>query len=242
LSSFNITNYLIYNMTMINKILRAFFFLFTPLVYAQTHIATYELTVIEKENYDEFLVMAQEDAYTNNFYLIFDKDYSLFTSDNISSDKVGMSDAIASLTNELIFDKQQKSYHIEKTIFNTGETYCIKRSELVEWQITDEKKIINNIECYRAVGTLRSYNKTGDNFIDAWFAPSIPYSYGPSYFNGLPGLILMVVDNNQYFFSLSEIHFDVEMNKDSKTIPEKICTENVITYQEYTKILSETNN
>src|SRR5690606_32295735 len=93
---------------------------------AQTHIATYELTVIEKENYDEFLVMAQEDAYTNNFYLIFDKNYSLFTSDNISSDKVGMSDAIASLTNELIFDKQQKSYHIEKTIFNTEENILEK--------------------------------------------------------------------------------------------------------------------
>jgi len=217
------------------------FFLFVLIsTHAQTHIATYELTLIENENYDEYSAMAQEDAYTNNFYLIFDKNYSLFTSSNLMNGKVRMSDGYARTISEIIFDNNEKIFYFESFITEIQEKLCVKRKEIVNWQITDEKKNINNLECYRAIGIFES-GKSKIR-IDAWFAPSIPYAYGPSYFNGLPGLVVMATEGDEYFLSLSEINFNAELHKDSKTIPEKICTENVITYQEYTKILSETNN
>src|SRR5690554_7477058 len=127
-----------------------------------------------------------------------------------------MSNAFSNTINEIIFDNIQKSYYTEKTISKIREIYCIKRRDLVEWQITDEKKEINGIECYRALGVLKSFDKVGNYRIDAWFAPSIPYSYGPGYFNGLPGLIMMAMDSNRYFFSLSEIHFNVQDRKSTR--------------------------
>ena len=54
------------------------------------------------------------------------------------------------------------------------------------WNIGFSNAIILNQQCKMATTTFK-----GRNYI-AWFAPSIPFHYGPWLFNGLPGLILKV--------------------------------------------------
>src|SRR5690554_7539469 len=96
------------------KILYSLIVLFTINSSAQTNIATYKLSLIEEDHYDELWAVAEEDAQTNNFYLIFDKDYSLFTSDNTILGRTGMSNAFSNTINEIIFDNIQKSYYTDR--------------------------------------------------------------------------------------------------------------------------------
>lgn len=67
----------------------------------------------------------------------------------------------------------------------------------ITWEISDEKKFINNVEATKAEGDLH-----GRHWI-AWFAESIPFTEGPWELGGLPGLILEAYDSeNQHEFSL----------------------------------------
>jgi len=50
------------------------------------------------------------------------------------------------------------------------------------------KKTINNIQVNKAIGTYRG------NTWNVWYAPPIPYSFGPWKLNGLPGIILEAKD------------------------------------------------
>lgn len=66
------------------------------------------------------------------------------------------------------------------------------------WIITAESKLIDTYKCYKAEYT-ETYKSKGINktkIITAWFAPSLPYPFGPKGYNGLPGLILELVDNS----------------------------------------------
>lgn len=67
-----------------------------------------------------------------------------------------------------------------------------------EWVITTESKLIDTYKCYKAEYT-ETYKSKGLNktkIITAWFAPSLPYPFGPKGYNGLPGLILELTDNS----------------------------------------------
>jgi len=68
----------------------------------------------------------------------------------------------------------------------------------IDWELTSEKKEIQNLVCYKAVAKFR-----GRNWI-AWYCPEIPITYGPWKFYGLPGLIVEIKDDsNRFVFNLS---------------------------------------
>ena len=87
----------------------------------------------------------------------------------------------------------------------------------VNWEITSENKIIGGIVCYKATRQLEYLgrdNKIKSNNIVAWFAPSLPYSYGPKDFYGLPGLIVQLTENKAtYLASTIELN-DIEISID----------------------------
>ncbi|AZQ63946.1 GLPGLI family protein [Flammeovirga pectinis] len=65
-----------------------------------------------------------------------------------------------------------------------------------EWEIKKDKKIILGYECVKAEG------QYGNRKFIAWFSIEIPISDGPYVFNGLPGLILEIYDeNNDHIFT-----------------------------------------
>ena len=83
-----------------------------------------------------------------------------------------------------------------------------KKHEKLDWEITTESKMIDSYLCYKAIYLMKFVNRRGMNTsipIVAWFAPSLPYPYGPKYFNGLPGLILELSDRKTTFLASSII-------------------------------------
>ena len=75
----------------------------------------------------------------------------------------------------------------------------------LKWHITDDTKMINGYLCKKATATFQALSIPKQE-ITAWFAPELPFPYGPTYYTGLPGLVLEV---EQFFFRIyaAEINF-----------------------------------
>lgn len=65
--------------------------------------------------------------------------------------------------------------------------------EKLEWKILNETKMVDLYECKKATTFYNGREYT------AWFASKIPIPEGPFVFKGLPGLILEVHDNKNYY-------------------------------------------
>lgn len=96
---------------------------------------------------------------------------------------------------ELIEDHGKKVFHVEDTFLEK------------KWVVTTEKKEIQGYQTYKATIHLR-----GTDW-EVWYAPDLPYPYGPWKLNGLPGLILEAKTVDGYFtFKASSIVFDSSKN------------------------------
>ncbi|MFN3316434.1 MAG: GLPGLI family protein, partial [Raineya sp.] len=72
--------------------------------------------------------------------------------------------------------------------FTYEETY-----PLMQWQLSEETKIIQGYECKKATTTFRGRS------YEVWYAPAIPTNFGPYKFYGLPGLIVFLQDSRKHF-------------------------------------------
>lgn len=61
----------------------------------------------------------------------------------------------------------------------------------VAWTLLADKKTIQGFTCQKAEGFFAG------RWYTVWFAPELPYSFGPWKFSGLPGLILEASDSKQ---------------------------------------------
>lgn len=82
----------------------------------------------------------------------------------------------------------------------------VKNNMISNWEITQETKIIEGYNCYKAIHAQSETfnNKTITRTIVAWFSPDIPLPFGPSKYSGLPGLIFEVSEG-QVKFMLTKI-------------------------------------
>lgn len=72
--------------------------------------------------------------------------------------------------------------------------------DLFKWQLSDQVDTINGYFAHCA------YTNYGGRRWVAWYAPDIPLSDGPYKFRGLPGLILMLYDDQKHYtFTFDEI-------------------------------------
>lgn len=94
-----------------------------------------------------------------------------------------------------------------------------------EWELKDEYRELLGFRCQKAV------TRYAGRVYIAWFTEEIPISDGPYVFNGLPGLIVEISDEESYFnFSLVGIQNRV-MNLEELTLkkPIKLSRENFFT-------------
>ena len=95
------------------------------------------------------------------------------------------------------------------------------------WQLINETKMIDKFLCYKAILTKTIINRNGNKKnikIIAWYSPSIPLSYGPKDYFGLPGLILEIEERNFRLVASSITFFDKEIKIDfpkGKTITQE---------------------
>ena len=102
-----------------------------------------------------------------------------------------------------------------------------------KWEITAEIKIINGFKCYKAKTNEERFSKTRNKIIvtspEVWFAPEIPYDYGPFRLTGLPGLVLEATLNGKVYYYATKIDLNykgtlpAKMERPSKG---KFVTEN----------------
>jgi GLPGLI family protein len=79
---------------------------------------------------------------------------------------------------------------IEKRDF-MGRTFLITGTPApLAWRLTDERSEFLGYLCQKAIATRDSTT------IEAWFTPQIPVPAGPGTYSGLPGLILVVNEND----------------------------------------------
>lgn len=72
-------------------------------------------------------------------------------------------------------------------------TYTVGNLSSYEWELSNETKTINIFTCYKALLKQDSKDHMGNKIVlitEAWYAPALPYAFGPKEFSGLPGLIL----------------------------------------------------
>lgn len=120
-------------------------------------------------------------------------------------------------TSRVYKDIKEQKYYKEDQIFGK-EFLIIDDFKTYNWQTTNETKKIGNYTCYKATylpeltesekeaaaekeesaknGSILALTPDKDRTITAWWTPEIPVSNGPGEYQGLPGLILEVKEQN----------------------------------------------
>lgn len=86
-----------------------------------------------------------------------------------------------------------KSTIVHRIPNNLGGIFLYKDEIDINWQLIPDKKEIMGYKCQKAIATFRGRSW------EAWFTNQIPVSDGPWKFDGLPGLILQLRDQENHF-------------------------------------------
>jgi len=129
--------------------------------------------------------------------------------------------------NQMYIDRSHNEIKEKKDFL--GKTFLIEsKAEPIKWHKTSEVKKIGDYFCQLA--TFRDTSKT----IHAWFTPQIKVSVGPEKYGDLPGMIVLLIENEgKTIFSLKSFEFK-EVDKIEPPKKGKKVTE-----EEYDKIVEE---
>jgi GLPGLI family protein len=123
-----------------------------------------------------------------------------------------------SLTDDEIFEMRE----------SMGEKFGINtKISDYKWNITADKKIIDNYTCLKAICQVKGRGRDGvliNKDVIAYFCPELNYQFGPREFCGLPGLILEVIIDNtviglesiNFYKPTSKNNYEQENRKDLK--------------------------
>jgi GLPGLI family protein len=132
-----------------------------------------------------------------------------------------------------------------------GKTFLIKDSiPNYQWQLTSETKNIGNYTCYKATfsqevenismtvenGETKQTKKTETITTTAWYTLQIPISNGPTFYHGLPGLILEINDGKTTI-----VCTEIVLNPSEKITISEPDKGKIVTQAEFDKIRDEKN-
>lgn len=115
-----------------------------------------------------------------------------------------------------------------------GEIFnIVSNLDSIKWQLTSDSKLIGKFKCYKALTTKVVENNKGifNHPVEAWYAPEIPFGFGPVGYGGLPGLIIEIQYQNVRFY-VSTIELNTK--KDIKIV--KPTKGKEVTKDEYNEI------
>jgi len=123
-------------------------------------------------------------------------------------------------------DSNEKTTYLQKTMF--GDLLLISY-ETSDWKLINETKTIGDYKCYKAVKNA----EVNSNDV-VWYTPEIAVPFGPTLYNGLPGLVLEV-----NIGKIRIIASKLSLNKESNLSLEKPKKGIEITQKDYEKKLNE---
>ncbi|TDP61946.1 GLPGLI family protein [Flavobacterium dankookense] len=174
--------------------------------------------MIEKAKKQTFILLFNEKNLSN-----FEMVNTMSKEENPMNDFLEKMAAIRFTCNFTFFsdNNQNKNYYL----YSDGT--IVHDNSQKKWLISKETKEIDGYLCYQATHKyeyLARNNKMKERIITAWFAPSLPYSFGPKNYNGLPGLILELQDWDTTFLAtkieLSDKEIVIDLPK-GKTITQE---------------------
>lgn len=188
----------------------------------------------DKGKYFERLKKMKEYANNQKFELKFNKSQSSFKIiESMSKDELydEKEDRIARLAMTAGFDVYIDNEKRKEIQIRPNNQLIESTCNRFDWEITTESKMIDLYLCYKAIQKIPFVSRKGENKIKeiiAWFAPVLPYSYGPKNFYGLPGLILELTENKTTFLA-------TKISLDNKEVTIDFPKGKTITKEEYDK-------
>lgn len=148
---------------------------------------------------------AQIEAEKSTYSLEIDKNKSFFYLDELM-----LSDANGSSVNELarmnadrgdFYQDANTKQILEK---ESGSRFLINYDfNFFDWELTQETESILGYTCYKATVKYSEPHPAGDKDlqreITVWYAPDLPFNFGPQGYGGLPGLILKKCESGNCF-------------------------------------------
>lgn len=193
-----------------------------------TYAQNYQITYSQKINFDnksfEDINATYYDLYINDKESVYLENKEL--KDNTHEKNRGE----INLTKDRTSDQKLFKYrNLKDFYFNTfignEHHYIVKDVFELNWKIDKETKNILNFKTQKATTNFRGRNYT------AWFAIEIGYPHGPWKFNGLPGLILEIYDDKN-FFRIDAIKIE-NVNFNISNFLKDYDLENTISIEEY---------
>jgi GLPGLI family protein len=175
------------------------------------------------------------------FELLFDKTKSIYRLvDNINLDDQSIEYQITrGLSNELYYKDLLKKEKIKQTTSLDELFNVVKSFEQYKWVVSSEIKVIDGYTCYKATCHYEEYDDNKKMSLSfnpvVWFAPSLPYSFGPMGLDGLPGLVLEGTFNGRVYFYATSI----DLNDKTLTKIERPVNGKYVTEEEFRKVLAE---
>ncbi|MFY0632058.1 MAG: GLPGLI family protein [Flavobacteriaceae bacterium] len=186
------------------KIILTLSFLSVFSLNAQNLSITYKVTVNANDailststNYD-LILNGSKSAYYNNNDSLKQFKYQSFINE---TKKIGELTRVKLSDNHYAYVKQDfffKDYEKDTLIYNelivSKKAFVGEKINLIDWKIQSKSDtIILNQKCLKAIGKFRGRT------YDAYFSPSLSQRGGPWKFDGLPGIILSVKSQDDYF-------------------------------------------
>lgn len=153
-----------------------------------------------------FLKMANEVNRTQ-FELKFDSSTSLFQPiEQLSLGDYNLKIAkgllvFLNIEDLIYFDTKTSLYYKKRGTTDIEHLVKIDKGN-IKWSITEQEKVVGDL-VYRKAFT-KVLIDANEYSVEVWFCPSIPVQFGPSFYNGLPGLIMetsAISDTSELNFS-----------------------------------------
>lgn len=176
-------------------------------------------TILESEDFKELKAILLINEGTTSFFVKNTLNSDLLNGQNTdfkddSNEKFDLDFDIKPPKDELMYqvhiDETSNQIRSRRTIFKGGRyipCVVVEPTNLINWELLDESKSIGSFTVYKAKSSFRGRNYS------AWYTPDTSIKAGPWKFQGLPGLILEVYDDEkgvQFIFESMEIPYNGE--------------------------------
>lgn len=166
-----------------------------------------EIKKIDKKNYD-FINKLEIIAKKFELKLNFSKNNSFY--ELVKPMKMNTEQETLFKMAEIVFKSNNKFYTslnnrkiiTEKNFL--GEIFLVEEAiNETDWNLVNEQKLIGNYNCFKAERIYRYESRKGKESIrqEVWYAPALPFAFGPSEFVGFPGLVIEVKSGNIIYYA-----------------------------------------
>lgn len=194
----------------------------------------YQTVNNEKKEMNNFLKEMLNNTKDVNAFLKFTKEESIYEVENkLEIDgklTLNLTRIIAGGEDIYYKNLNNKENYYQSDVF--GEMLLIEMQSR-KWILTQESKIIANYLCFKAID-IESTNTKIKPLV--WFTSSIPISFGPKEFSGLPGLVLEVE-----MFNSKIVATKIVLNPEKEITITKPVKGKKITAEEYEKMMQRLN-